>query len=213
MLERPSVAERGGVGDLDVVAEALEQRRGRLGGRPDLWVDLDGAVPRRGRPADAERTGVRAHLLGVGALGRGAHDGSPTPGPSTASSSAAASRTERVTARRATRPAHASPSGAMVERPRLGLSPTSPHSEAGIRIDPPPSPAWATGTTPAATSAAEPPLEPPVERSVSHGLRVGPCDSGSVVVTRPSSGVLDLPMTTKPAWRNRTVSSLSTGDT
>jgi hypothetical protein len=43
------------------------------------------------------------------------------------------------------------------------FSPNSPHSLAGIRIDPPPSVAWATGTSPAATAAAEPPLEPPVE--------------------------------------------------
>ena len=62
----------------------------------------------------------------------------------------------------------------MVMRPREGLSPTSPHSDAGIRMDPPPSPAWAIGTIPAAAAAADPPLDPPVERSVSHGLRVGP---------------------------------------
>ena len=59
-------------------------------------------------------------------------------------------------------------------RPRDGLSPTSPHSDAGMRIDPPPSPAWAMGTIPDATVAAEPPLDPPVERVVSQGLRVGP---------------------------------------
>ncbi len=43
-----------------------------------------------------------------------------------------------------------------------------------MRIDPPPSLAWAIGTMPAATAAAEPPLEPPVECSVFQGLRVGP---------------------------------------
>ena len=45
---------------------------------------------------------------------------------------------------------------------------------AGMRIEPPPSPACATGTMPLATAAAEPPLEPPELRVVSHGLRVGP---------------------------------------
>ena len=43
-----------------------------------------------------------------------------------------------------------------------------------MRIDPPPSLAWANGTMPAATAAADPPLEPPGVRDVSHGLRVGP---------------------------------------
>jgi hypothetical protein len=47
-------------------------------------------------------------------------------------------------------------------RARVGLSPKSPQHEAGMRIEPPPSPPWATGTIPAATAAAEPPLEPPV---------------------------------------------------
>ena len=77
------------------------------------------------------------------------------------------SRTLRVTASRPTRPDHSSPlSGPTVTRPRLGLSPTSPQNEAGMRIEPPPSPAWPMGTTPAATAAAEPPLDPP-------GVRVG----------------------------------------
>ena len=45
----------------------------------------------------------------------------------------------------------------------MGLIPTSPHSDAGMRIEPPPSVAVATPTSPAATAAAEPPLEPPGE--------------------------------------------------
>ncbi len=65
-------------------------------------------------------------------------------------------------------------SGPSLVRWRLGFSPTRPQLEAGMRIEPPPSLAWAIGTMPAATAAAEPPLEPPAERSVSQGLRVGP---------------------------------------
>ena len=45
---------------------------------------------------------------------------------------------------------------------------------AGLRIEPPPSFAWATGTTPAATSAAEPPEEPPEEKPRFQGLWVRP---------------------------------------
>ena len=46
-------------------------------------------------------------------------------------------------------------------RPRLGLRPNNPQHDAGTRIEPPPSLAWAAGTTRAATAAAAPPLEPP----------------------------------------------------
>ena len=47
-------------------------------------------------------------------------------------------------------------------RPRLGFKPNKPQYDAGIRIDPPPSPAPAIGTIPAATAEAEPPDEPPL---------------------------------------------------
>ena len=82
---------------------------------------------------------------------------------------------------------------------------------AGIRIEPPPSLACATGTMPEATAAPEPPLEPPVVRSVFQGLRLAPYASGSVVGRMPSSGVLVLPMTTKPAARKRSARKVSTG--
>ena len=59
-------------------------------------------------------------------------------------------------------------------RPRAGLRPTRPQHAAGMRIEPPPSLAWAIGTMPDATAAAEPPEEPPVVRAVSHGLRAAP---------------------------------------
>ncbi len=51
--------------------------------------------------------------------------------------------------------------------------PNSPQTDAGIRIEPPPSLACATGARPPATAAAAPPLEPPAERSRSHGVRAG----------------------------------------
>ena len=61
----------------------------------------------------------------------------------------------------------------------------------------------------AATAAAEPPLEPPVVRPVSHGLRAGPRNRGSVTAMMPNSGVLVLPTKMKPARRRRRTSSLS----
>ncbi len=93
-------------------------------------------------------------------------------GPLSASSRAAVSATVRVTT-----PSTAAPSQAVTvvgTRPRLGLRPTSPQHEAGMRMDPPPSLACATGNMPAATAAAAPPLLPPGLRSRSHGLRVAP---------------------------------------
>ncbi len=98
-------------------------------------------------------------------------------------------------------------------RARVGLRPNSPQQEAGIRIEPPPSLACAIGTTPAATAAAEPPDEPPGVLLGSQGLRVGPKRYGSVVGTRPNSGVLVLPKMTSPAAFRRTVSVVSMGAT
>jgi hypothetical protein len=49
-----------------------------------------------------------------------------------------------------------------------------------MRIEPPPSVAVATATSPAATAAADPPLDPPGERSSAHGLRVAPPETDSV---------------------------------
>ncbi len=70
-----------------------------------------------------------------------------------------------------------------------------------MRIEPPPSLAWAAGTMPAATAADEPPDEPPGVRSRFQGLRVGPNAEGSVTGCRPNSGVLVLPNMTRPALR------------
>ncbi len=113
------------------------------------------------------------------------------------------SRTDRETTPSVVAPAHPSPSaGPWVMRPRLGLRPTSPHSLAGTRIEPPPSLACATGTMPAATAAADPPEDPPVECSGFHGLRLGPKATGSVVMVPPNSGVFVRPRVINPAARN-----------
>jgi hypothetical protein len=79
-----------------------------------------------------------------------------------ASSSAALSRTLRVTAWPTEAPPQPSPaSGPIGLRARVGLSPNSPQAEAGMRMEPPPSVACAIGSMPAATAAAAPPLDPP----------------------------------------------------
>src|SRR5204862_5382004 len=135
-----------------------------------------------------------------GRAGGGAQYGSPFAGPAVASSSAALSRTESVSACSQTRPLNRSPtSGPSGLRARVGLRPKTPHADAGMRIEPPPSPPGAIGTTRAATTAAEPPLDPAGLRSRSQGLRVAPNSRFSVVGGMPNSGVLVLPKTTSPA--------------
>src|ERR1700758_5350791 len=93
--------------------------------------------------------------------------------------------------------------GPTVIRPWLGLSPTSPQHDAGMRMLPPPSEALANGTIPAATAAAAPPLDPPGVRSNDHGLRVGPHATGCVVGRLPISGLFVRPAITRPAAFNR----------
>src|SRR5437870_10533022 len=100
-------------------------------------------------------------------------------------------------------------SGPIGLRARVGLRLKRPHADAGMRIEPPPSVPWAIGSMPEATAAAAPPLEPPAVCVSFHGLRVGPKSRGSVDGARPISGVLDLPVMTRPARRRRAVISLS----
>ena len=78
-----------------------------------------------------------------------------------------------------------------------------------MRIEPPPSLAWAIATIPDATAAAEPPLEPPGERLTSHGLRVTPHALDSVNGQIASSGRFVLPTITAPADRSRLTTSES----
>jgi hypothetical protein len=104
----------------------------------------------------------------------------PGIAPVIASSSAAASATLRARGPCSDRPVTSWPSGPWLTRPRLGLTPTRPQAEAGIRIEPPASVPWASGVSPAATAAALPPLEPPGEWAGFRGLRVGSPTSFSV---------------------------------
>ena len=110
----------------------------------------------------------------------GAQCGSPGIGTAIASSSAAASRTERASGPFQASPVTSPPTGPLLIRPRLTLMPTRPQTLAGIRTEPPPSLPWANGTSPAATAAAAPPLEPPAERVGSQGVRAGGATAGSV---------------------------------
>ena len=149
-----------------------------------------------------------------GRSGAAITNGSPGAGPLRQSSSAAVSRTLRLTMKCTAHPDSASAiCGPQVTRPRDGLRPTTPHAEAGIRIEPPPSLAEATGTIPAPTTAAAPPLDPPAMCWSLHGEQVRPTARVSVVPMIPNSDVVVRPRFTRPAARIRAVNSLSVGVT
>jgi hypothetical protein len=148
--------------------------------------------------ATRRASAVRRAACENGSAGGGAHEASPGSGPASRSSSSAVSPTVRVSTPSTARKLSPA-SGAIEMRPRWGLRPTSPQQAAGIRVDPPPSLAWATGTMPAATAVAEPPDEPPLVRCGSHGLRVGPKRFVLIHGRIAHSGVVVVPTTTKPA--------------
>src|ERR1700676_3428763 len=126
-----------------------------------------------------------------------------------ASSIAALSRTLMLKTWTQENPLQPSPrSGTIGLRGRVGFNPNTPDAEAGIRIEPPPSLACATGTRRAATAAAAPPDNPPEECARFHGFRVGPNSRDSVVGIMPNSGVELLPNTVTPAARKRWASVL-----
>src|SRR3954469_25922837 len=88
-------------------------------------------------------------------------------------------------------------------RARLGFNPNTPHAEAGIRIQAPPSLACPTGRIRAATAAPAPPEEPPEECARFHVFRVGPNSRDSVVGINPNSGFELLPKMVTPVLRKR----------
>src|SRR5690349_24869277 len=89
--------------------------------------------------------------------------------------------------------------------------PTTPHSAAGWRIEPPVSEPRASGAKRAATAAAEPPDDPPGTRETSCGLRVGPNAEFSVDDPIANSSRLVLPTITAPAARKRCTAVASYG--
>src|SRR5580698_11638225 len=128
-------------------------------------------------------------------------------GPAIASSITALSRTLMLTTWPQENPPQPSPrSGPQGLRARVGFMPNTPEADAGIRIEPPPSEAWARGRMRAATAAAAPPDEPPEECSRFQGFRVGPCSRLSVVGSKPNSGEALLPNMVTPELRNRCAS-------
>src|SRR5262249_31324019 len=88
-------------------------------------------------------------------------------------------------------------------RPYVGLNPTTPHSAAGCRTEPPLSVPSAHTASPAATAAADPPEDPPGTVSRFHGLWTGPYAEFSFDEPMANSSQFVLPTRTVPCARRR----------
>src|ERR1700744_5300766 len=97
--------------------------------------------------------------------------------------------------------------------PLLCFNPTTPLQAAGIRVEPPPSVAIASGAIPQATATAAPPLEPPLDRASLQALRVRPNKGESVRHLLPNSGVVVLPIKMAPCARIRATATASRSGT
>ncbi|MNT25673.1 hypothetical protein D3C72_1612030 [compost metagenome] len=82
--------------------------------------------------------------------------------------------------------------------PSVGLYPTTPHSAAGIRTEPPVSVPTPAMMAPCAIAAAAPPLDPPGMRAWSSGFSVSPNLALAVVTPHANSWVVVLPMMIAP---------------
>src|SRR5881628_428313 len=82
-----------------------------------------------------------------------------------------------------------------------------------MRIDPPRSVPRPIGASAAATAAPVPPLDPPAVVLKFHGFRVVPKILLVVLTSWANSGVLLLPTTTAPAFRNRSTETASSSGT
>ena len=146
-----------------------------------------------------------------GWAGDGAHQGSPGSYPVMTSSRWAASSTVRVSGPAVDRPSSV-PNGARETRPRDGFSPNSPQQEAGMRIEPPPSPrARPERDRPRALRRH---LRRPTRRQLGvPRIPRRPVELGLVNATVPNSGVFVLPTITKPASRSRRTTARSKSGT
>jgi hypothetical protein len=97
--------------------------------------------------------------------------------------------------------------------PYVGFSPTTPHSDAGWRTEPPVSVPRAHTASPAATAAADPPDDPPGTVSRSHGLCTGPNAEFSFDEPMANSSQLVFPTSTEPAAESRAQGVQSNGGT
>ena len=93
------------------------------------------------------------------------------PGPAITAVIRAQSATVKASGPRCVREYQPGHCGSRGTTPNVALNPATPHREAGMRIEPPPSEPIASGTIPAATAEPAPPEEPPGTRPGSQRVR------------------------------------------
>ena len=193
------LVERRRVRVLDVVAERLEQARGRPRPRRRSRRRQRRVVPGIVRhEADAQRRRARCRPRRVTRRGRRRRRRGRRPRARRRRRASAGGVAHRAASRAScTDSGRASSSliGPTDVRPRDGLSPTSPQHAAGMRIEPPPSlRVRRPAPCPPRPRPPTPPLEPPgVRVEVPRVAASGRTRRGSVVGRRPSSGVLVRP--------------------
>src|SRR5438067_7494681 len=97
----------------------------------------------------------------------------------------------------------------LLTRPYVGLNPTTPQYDEGMRIDPPVSVPRVPMQRSAAMAAAEPPDDPPGTWSSAHGLCTAPKYVTAEVPPRANSCRFSLPTRIAPAFFKRTTTSAS----
>ncbi len=95
-------------------------------------------------------------------------------------------------------------------KPGEGRRPTTPHSEAGRRKEPPVSEPVARLTKFEASAAADPPDEPPAVKLGLNGLPVAPQTGLRLFPPAPCSGTLVLPRTMAPTVLSEATRGMST---
>src|SRR5947208_5605450 len=118
--------------------------------------------------------------------------------PAIADSNSAQSRTSRVNVPTWSSDDANAISPYLETRPYVGFMPTTPHSAAGCRTDPPVSVPSAHTAWPEATAAADPPEDPPGTVSRRHGLCTGPNAEFSFELPMANSSQFVLPISTAP---------------
>src|SRR5690606_21489088 len=101
------------------------------------------------------------------------------------------------------------PRASIGTRPGDGRKPTTPHTAAGIRKDPPVSEPVQIGSMSVASATAEPPDDPPAMRLGLNGFPVAPQTGLRVFTPAPNSGTLVFATTIAPALRTRATEAVS----
>src|SRR5438132_4973351 len=156
----------------------------------------DAAIPPGSGPQSTIRGAarMRAGRADVRGVHDGAIEGSPLTGPRITSNSIRRSAIDAASGPDVDRSIQAG-IGLRPTSPFVGFRPASPQNAAGMRTEPPPSVAVASGASPMTRAAALPPDEPPGDHSGAQGLRVAPKRRFEAKPSNANSGTFVFPTT------------------